>query len=246
MAIEIYVEGVKKLGSETETDEYKDKPLSSVRKTIARRLVESKAPVPHFYVTTEIDMERLVCFRKSLKAFKKENHVSFNDIVVKAAALTLKKFPPLNASFRKDRIRYYKIVHIGIAVAIDDGLITPVLRNADEKSLYEIAEETTELVERARQKKLRPDEYTGATFTISNMAMYDVDNFAAIINPPESAILAVGSVVRKPVAMNDRVEIRDRMKVTVSCDHRVIDGATAAGFLQALRKNLEKPIGIVL
>jgi pyruvate dehydrogenase E2 component (dihydrolipoamide acetyltransferase) len=246
MAIEIDVEKPKKITLETEVDEYTERPLSSVRKTIAKRLVESKAPVPHFYVTSEIDMERVISFRKSLKTHKKDIPVSFNDIMIKATAMALKKFSRLNASFRGDKIRYYHVVHMGIAVSLEDGLITPVIRNADKKSLFDIAQETKGLVERAKEKKLKPDEYTGATFTISNMAMFDVDNFSAIINPPEGAILAVGSIVEKPVFVDNKIEIRSRMKVTVSCDHRVIDGVTAAEFLQELKKDMEKPVGIIL
>jgi len=246
MDIESYLKELKEIKPEEEADEYREEPLSSVRKTIAKRLIGSKAPVPHFYVTTEIDMERAVYLRKSLKTYKKEIHVSFNDVMVKAVAMALKKFPRLNASFRGDKIRYYNTIHIGMAVAIEDGLITPVIRNADKKSLFDIAQESKELVEKAREKKLKPNEYTGSTFTISNMAMFDVENFSAIINPPEGAILAIGSIIKKPVVVDNKIEIRNRMKVTVSCDHRIIDGVTAAEFLQELKTNLEKPIGIIL
>lgn len=246
--IEAYLSGDKELqpAAAASKEEYREEPLSGIRSVIAKRLVGSKAPIPHFYVTSEIDMERAIYMKKSLKTHKRDIPVSFNDVMIKATAMALKKFPALNASFQGDKIRYYNVVHMGFAVALEDGLITPVIRNADTKSLFAIAEESKELVERAKEKKLKPEEYTGATFTISNMGMYDVDNFSAIINPPEGAILAVSSIVEKPVVVDDKIEIRSRMKVTVSCDHRVIDGVTAAEFLQELKTDLEKPVGIVL
>ena len=227
-------------------EEYREEPLSTIRKTIAKRLTLSKGPVPHFYVTAEIDMERAIYFRNSLKTLKKEIPVSFNDILIKASAIALEKFPQINASYRTDKIIYYNVIHIGIAVAIEDGLITPVIRNVEKKTLFEIAKESKELIEKAKEKKLKPEEYTGATFTISNMGMYDVENFSAIINPPEGAILAVGSIIKRPVVIEDKIEIRNRMKVTISCDHRIVDGVVAAQFLQELKIDLEKPIGIVL
>ena len=246
--IEGYLSGDKELqpAAAVSKEEYREEPLSGIRNVITKRLVESKAPIPHFYVTSEIDMERAIYMKKSLRTHKKEIPVSFNDVMIKATAMALKQFPALNALFQGDKIRYYNVVHMGFAVALEDGLITPVVRNADTKSLFTIAEESRELVERAKEKKLKPEEYTGATFTISNLGMYDVDNFSAIINPPEGAILAVGSIVEKPVVVDDKIEIRSRMKVTVSCDHRVIDGVTAAEFLQELKMDLEKPVGIVL
>ncbi|HUU49868.1 MAG TPA: pyruvate dehydrogenase complex dihydrolipoamide acetyltransferase [Nitrospinota bacterium] len=227
-------------------EEYREEPLSTIRKTIAKRLTLSKGPVPHFYVTAEIDMERAIYFRNSLKTLKKEIPVSFNDILIKASAIALEKFPQINASYRTDKIIYYNVIHIGIAVALEDGLITPVIRNVEKKTLFEVAKESKELIEKAKEKKLKPEEYTGATFTISNMGMYDVENFSAIINPPEGAILAVGSIIKRPVVIEDKIEIRNRMKVTISCDHRIVDGVVAAQFLQELKIDLEKPIGIVL
>jgi pyruvate dehydrogenase E2 component (dihydrolipoamide acetyltransferase) len=226
--------------------EYRDEPLSSVRKAIANRLIKSKAPVPHFYVTSEVDMERTIDFRESLKAIHEEIPVTFNDIIIMACAHALEKFPGVNASFRGDRIRMYQAVHIGVAVSIEDGLITPVVRNVEKKSLLEVAKETKELIARAKEKKLKPDEYSGATFTVSNMGMLDVENFSAIINPPEGAILAVSSIRKKPAVIHDEIEIRSRMKMTLSCDHRVIDGAMAALFLQELKKVLENPAGLIL
>lgn len=243
-----YISEVKEIKPEIKEkiEEYREGPLSTIRKTIAKRLIESKAPVPHFYVTTEIDMERAIYFRNSLKTLKKETPVSFNDIMIKASAIALEKFPQINASYRTDKIIYYNVIHIGIAVALEDGLITPVIRNVEKKSLFNIAKESKGLVAKAKEKKLKPEEYTGATFTMSNMGMYDVENFSAIINPPEGAILAVGSIIKKPVVTEDKIEIRSRMKVTLSCDHRIIDGITAAQFLQELKLDLEKPIGIIL
>ncbi len=220
-----------------------DFPLSNMRKTIARRLVESKFSAPHFYVTVEIDMGAAVALREQL--LKGENvKVSFNDLVLKACARALTRFPMVNASWGGDKITTHGEVHLGVAVSIPDGLITPVVRNADRKSVLDISREVKDLAGRAREKKLRPEEFMGSTFTISNLGMFDVSEFTAIINPPEAAILAVGSVSKVPVVDGDRVTIGHRMKVTLSSDHRVVDGALAAQFLQEVRRLLENPVSL--
>jgi pyruvate dehydrogenase E2 component (dihydrolipoamide acetyltransferase) len=220
-------------------------PLSNMRKTIARRLAESKFSAPHFYVTVEIDMDGAVSLREQL--LKGENiKVSFNDLVLKACARALTRFPMVNASWGGDKITTHGEVHLGVAVSIPDGLITPVVRNADRKSVLDIAREVKDLAARAREKKLRPEEFMGSTFTISNLGMFDVSEFTAIINPPEAAILAVGSVSKVPVVVGDKVTIGHRMKVTLSSDHRVVDGVLAAQFLQELRRLLENPVSLLL
>ena len=220
-----------------------DFPLSNMRKTIARRLVESKFSAPHFYVTVEIDMGAAVALREQL--LKGENvKVSFNDLVLKACARALTRFPMVNASWGGDKITAHGEVHLGVAVSIPDGLITPVVRNADRKSVFDISREVKDLAGRAREKKLRPEEFMGSTFTISNLGMFDVSEFTAIINPPEAAILAVGSVAKVPVVDGDKVTIGHRMKVTLSSDHRVVDGALAAQFLQEVRRLLENPVSL--
>jgi pyruvate dehydrogenase E2 component (dihydrolipoyllysine-residue acetyltransferase) len=220
-------------------------PLSNMRKTIAKRLSESKFTSPHYYVTVEIDMDAAVDLREQIQRLE-EGKVSFNDLVVKACARALTRFPMVNASWGGDKIATHAEVHIGIAVAIPDGLITPVVRNADRKSILEIAQEVRDLAARARDKKLKPEEFTGSTFTISNLGMFDVDSFTAIINPPDSAILAVGAVRKVPVVDGDAIRPGHRMKVTMSSDHRVIDGALAAQFLAEVRRLLEAPAGLLL
>jgi pyruvate dehydrogenase E2 component (dihydrolipoamide acetyltransferase) len=225
---------------------YRDVPLTQIRKTIAKRLGQSLGPIPHFYLTSEIEMERAAEMREQLKAHGDAYAVSFNDIVVKAAALALRQHPAVNAAFLDDRIRSYGDIHVGVAVAVEDGLITPVLRHADRKGLAEIAAESRALAERARARKLQPDEYSGATFSVSNLGMLDIDQFTAVINPPEAAILAVGRVVAKPVAVGGAVVVRRMMRVTLSCDHRVVDGATGARFLQTLKLMLENPLAMLL
>ncbi|MBP1636543.1 MAG: pyruvate dehydrogenase complex dihydrolipoamide acetyltransferase [Acidobacteria bacterium] len=214
--------------------------LSSMRRTIARRLVQSKAPVPHFYLTVDVRMERAW---EAYKALRDENYpVSLNDVVVKATASALRRHPEMNASFAGDRVRQYTRVHIGIAVALEDGLITPVIRDADSKSLLDIAQEARELAERARARRLQPHEYTGGTFSISNLGMMGIEEFSAIINPPEAGILAVGAVREVPVVEGGEVRVGRRMKLTLSVDHRVADGAQGARFLQTLTRMLENPL----
>ena len=225
---------------------YRDEPMSEIRRTIARRLVTSLGPIPHFFLTSEIEMDRAAEMRRGINALDPELKISFNDIVIRVAAAALIQHPEVNASFQEKVIRYYERADIGVAVAIPDGLITPVVRSADRKSLSEIASEVRELAERARSRKLRPEEYTGASFSISNLGMFGIDEFTAVINPPEGAILAVGAVTPKPVVRENEIVIRQVMRVTMSCDHRVIDGATGAKFLQTFKKILENPLYLVV
>jgi pyruvate dehydrogenase E2 component (dihydrolipoamide acetyltransferase) len=218
-------------------------PLTNMRKTIAKRLSESKFTAPHFYVTVEIDMDAAVDVREQLQ--RSENmKVSFNDLVVKACARALTRFPNVNASWATEKIVTHKDVNVGVAVAVPDGLIVPVVRNADRKAVVEISHEIKDLAARARERKLRPEEFTGSTFSVSNLGMYDVTEFTAIINPPESAILAVGAVRKVPVAVNDELAVGHRMKVTLSCDHRVVDGVLGAQFLAEVRRLLENPVSL--
>ena len=223
--------------------EFSDEPLTSMRKVIATRLVQSKAPVPHFYLTIEVNMQRAKELRESVSLLDPGLKISYNDIILKASAAALRQIPEVNASFQGETIRYHNRVNLGIAVATDGGgLITPVLRNADAKSLAEIAGESKDLVARARARKLLPEEYTGSTFSISNLGMLGIDEFSAIINPPEGAILAVGAVAEKAVVVDGRVEAGLRCRLTLSCDHRVVDGALGAKFLQSLKQILENPV----
>lgn len=224
---------------------FRDVPLSQIRKTIAKRLVQSIGPVPTFYLTTEIDMERAWDARTALKALGPDGDVSFNDIIIKATATALKQHPNCNAWWQDDHIRVWNQVHIGMAVAVEDGLITPVIRNADLKSLRQISSEAKDYAGRARERRLKPEEYTGSTFSVSNLGMFGIDEFTAIINPPESGILAVGQIVQKMVVMDNQPVIRRRLRVTMSCDHRVIDGASGAQFLKTLRTLLENPLAMV-
>jgi pyruvate dehydrogenase E2 component (dihydrolipoamide acetyltransferase) len=224
-----------------------DAPLTQLRKTIAKRLAQSIGPIPTYYLTTEIDMERTWEAREALNASATPGSpkISLNDIVIKTTALALREHPACNAWWMEDRIRYWHDVHVSMAVAVEDGLITPVLRHADRKSLREISAEARDLAGRARERKLALDEYTGGTFSISNLGMFDIDQFTAVINPPEAGILAIGAVVQKPVVYGGQVSPRRRMRVTMSCDHRVIDGATGAAFLKTLRLLLENPLAMV-
>ncbi len=226
--------------------EYKDEPLSMMRESIAKRLSQSNVEAPHFFLTVEVNMENAIAFRESLNGFDDETKISFNDIIVKACAVALQKHPEVNATFMKDKIRMFGDVHIGVAVAIDEGLITPVVSNVDKKGLREISVESKDLAARARARKLKPEEYSGSTFTVSNLGMFGVDEFTAIINPPEAAILAVGSIVEKPVAVDGQIGIGKRMKMTLSSDHRVVDGALSARFMQTLKKILESPASLAL
>jgi pyruvate dehydrogenase E2 component (dihydrolipoamide acetyltransferase) len=221
--------------------------LSMMRQTIARRMTLSKSTTPHFYITAEIDMERAIALRQSLNELTAdEAKVSFNDMILKAVANALRQHPRMNVSYADDKIRLHQRVHLSMAVALDEGLITPVLRDCDRKSLGEIAREARELTERARARHLKPEDYTGGTFSVSNLGMYDVEDFAAIINPPEAAILAVGTIKPQPVVLDGQLSIAHRMKVTLSGDHRVVDGATAAQFLQIVKGLLEQPLMLML
>ena len=225
---------------------YRDEPASQIRQTIAKRLVTSLGPVPHFFLTTEIEMDRAAEMRKGINALDPDLKISINDIIIKVAAAALIQHPQVNASFQERIVRYYEHADIGVAVAIEDGLITPVVRAADQKSLSQIAAEVRELAERARSKRLKPEEYTGATFSVSNLGMFGIDEFTAVINPPEGAILAIGAMSAKPVVRENEIVIRQMMRVTMSCDHRVIDGATGAKFLQTFKKILENPLYLVV
>jgi len=225
---------------------YRDEPASEMRRTIAKRLVTSLGPVPHFFLTTEIEMDRAAEMRKGINELDPELKISLNDIIIKVAAAALMQHPQVNASFQDKAVRYYEHADIGVAVAIEDGLITPIVRAADQKSLGEIAAEVRDLAERARNRKLRPEEFTGATFSISNLGMFGIEEFTAIINPPEAAILAVGAMSSKPVVRNNEIVVRQMMRVTMSCDHRVVDGATGAKFLQTFKKVLENPLFLVV
>jgi pyruvate dehydrogenase E2 component (dihydrolipoamide acetyltransferase) len=226
---------------------FEDVPLTQIRKTIARRLATSLGPIPHFFLTTEVDMERAAEARDSLnQQLGDTGRISFNDIIIKATALALTKHRACNAWFQDDHVRYWNEVHIGMAVAIEDGLITPVIRNADLKSLAQIGAEAKALAGRARERRLTPEEYTGSTFSVSNLGMFEIDQFTGVINPPEAGILAIGSIVQKPVVVDGAVAPRRRMRVTMSCDHRVIDGATGAAFLKTLKQMLENPLAMLL
>lgn len=225
---------------------YRDEPMTEMRRTIARRLVTSIGPVPHFFLTAEIEMDRAAEIRRQINEIDPELKISINDLIIKVAAAALLQHPQVNASFQEKVVRYYDRADIGVAVAIEDGLITPIVRSADRKQLGEIAREVRELAERARARKLRPEEYTGATFSISNLGMFGIDEFTAVINPPEAAILAVGAMTPKPVVRDKEVVVRQMMRVTMSCDHRVIDGATGARFLQTFKKLLENPLYLMV
>ncbi|RVU48072.1 pyruvate dehydrogenase complex dihydrolipoamide acetyltransferase [Lujinxingia sediminis] len=222
------------------------KSLSQMRKTIAKRLVEVWQSTPHFYLTMGIDMAAAMKVRKDinaqLAAAEAGYKVSVNDLIVKAAAAALAKYPAMNTGFAGDSLYAFDEVNIGVAVAIEDGLITPTVRNADQKALGAIAREVRELAGRARDKKLKPEEYSAHTFSISNLGMYDIDEFMAVINPPDAAILACGAVKQVPVVVDGELAVGTRMKLTLACDHRVVDGATGAEFLNELRRNLENPL----
>lgn len=229
-----------------EASPYVDEPTSEMRRIIAKRLVTSLGPIPHFFLTTEIEMDRAAEMRRNINELDPELKLSINDIIIKVAAAALVAHPQVNASFQDKTVRYYERADVGVAVAIEDGLITPVIRSADQKSLSEIAREVRDLAERGRKRKLKPEEYTGASFSISNLGMFGIDEFTAVINPPEGAILAVGAMTAKPVVRSNEIVVRQMMRVTMSCDHRVIDGATGAKFLQTFKKTLENPLYLLV
>lgn len=224
---------------------YGDQPVSQMRKVIARRLAESKFGAPHFYLTIEINMDRAVAARKAINDAG-DVRISFNDFVVKASAMALKKHPAINSSWHGDKITVHDKVNIGVAVAVEDGLLVPVVNDADLKTMSYINQEVRALAKKAKSKKLQPQEMQGNTFTISNLGMFDIEEFTAIINPPDACILAVGSIIQKPIVKDGEIVVGNMMKVTLSCDHRVVDGATGALFLQTLKANLENPVNMLV
>lgn len=226
-------------------EKYEEVRVSQMRKTIARRLSESKFSAPHFYLTMEINMDRAVEARKAMNEIAPVK-ISFNDIVLKATAAALRQHPKVNASWQGETIRYNEHVHIGVAVAVDEGLLVPVVRFADSKGLAAISQEVRSLAGKARSKKLQPSEWEGSTFTISNLGMYGIEEFTAIINPPDACILAIGGINQKPIVKDGQVVPGSIMKVTMSCDHRVVDGATGSEFLVTLKKLLEDPVRILI
>ncbi len=226
------------------TEGFTDEPTSQMRKVIAKRLLESTNGAPHFYLTIEVDMDNAMQSRNAINAIP-DTKVSFNDLVIKACAAALRKHPKVNSSWMGDKIRYYSHVHIGVAVAVEDGLLVPVVRFADQKSLSQISAEVKDLGKRAKDKKLQPADWEGNTFTVSNLGMFGIDEFTSIINTPESCILSVGAIRQVPVVKNNQVVPGNVMKVTLACDHRTVDGATGAAFLQTLRTYLENPVTIL-
>ena len=223
-------------------ESHSEEKVSQMRKAIARRLSESKFGAPHFYLTMEIDMENAMASRKAINAAIEPAKISFNDMVIKASAAALKKNPKVNASWLGDTIRYNDHVHVGVAVAVDEGLLVPVIKFADSKPMAAINEEVKDMAGKARNKKLQPSEMEGNTFTISNLGMFGIEEFTAIINPPDACIMAVGTIVEKPVVKNGQIVVGHTMKVTLSCDHRVVDGAVGSAFLQTFKKYMENPV----
>lgn len=224
-------------------------PVAGMRKIIAERMAKSKATAPHIYLTLEVDMTKAMELREKLiPAIQNQygSKLSYNDILIKASAVAIKQNPIINSTFNDDEIIIKEDINIGLAVALENGLIVPVVRCADKKGLGEISRDTTQLIEKARTGKLLPDDYQGGTFTITNLGMYDIENFKAIINQPESAILAVGKIMKKPVVIDDQIVIRPMMNLTLSCDHRVIDGAQGARFLQRIKQILEEPLEMLM
>ena len=226
----------------TGQESFKDEPVSQMRKVIAHRLAESKFSAPHFYLTVSINMENAIESRKAINQSISPSKISFNDLVVKAAAVSLKDHPKVNASWYGDFIRYNDHVHIGVAVAVDEGLLVPVVRFANEKPLTQIGQEVKEFAQKAKEKKLQPEEWEGNTFTISNLGMFGIDEFTAIVNPPDSCILAIGGIQQVPVVKNGEIVPGNLMKVTLSCDHRVVDGAVGSAFLNSFKNYLENPV----
>ncbi|HXH37972.1 MAG TPA: dihydrolipoamide acetyltransferase family protein [Thermoanaerobaculia bacterium] len=225
--------------------ETKDIPLTAMRRTIAKRLAESTGPIPHFYLTADYDVTNLLSLREQLNEIE-GIRTSVNDFIVRAAALALRHHPNVNASWGDEAITQHGEIHIGIAVSTPEGLITPVVRNADQKSVVEISSDIRSLADKAKNRKLTPNDYQGSTFTISNLGAWGIEQFTAIINPPNVAILAIGAATAQPVVIDHQVVVRDRMKITMSCDHRVVDGALGAEYLRTLRSYLEQPVRLVL
>ncbi len=220
--------------------QYREEAASSLRKVIAKRMVQSKLENPHIYMTIEVEMERAMQYRKKLNEGR-ERTFSFNDIIVKACAVTLQNHPECNASYDDGKMLYFEEINIGIAVAVEGGLLVPTVRNCESKNLEQLQEESLILIEKARNMKLRPREGMGGTFTVSNLGMFGIEHFAAIVNPPQALILAVGAIKEVPVVKDGSIQAGYRMKMTVSCDHKAVDGATGARFLQDLKKVLEDP-----
>lgn len=226
-------------------ESYTDETISQMRKTIARRLAESKFTAPHFYLTISIDMDNAIKARKSMNAIDGVK-ISYNDMVIKAVAISLRQHPAVNSSWLGDVIRRNHHVHIGVAVAVDEGLLVPVVRFADNKGLQQIGTEVRDFAQKAKEKRLQPSDWEGNTFTISNLGMFGIEEFTAIVNPPDSCILAVGGIQEVPVVKNSQVVPGNIMKVTLSCDHRVVDGATGAAFLQTFRNYMENPVTMLV
>ncbi len=224
-----------------QVERFTEVAVSQMRKTIAKRLAESKFTAPHFYLTIELDMSRAMQVREAINTTIAPDKISFNDMVIKAVAVALKQNPKVNSSWLGDRIRYNEHVHIGVAVAVEDGLLVPVVRFSDAKPLRTIGAEVRDLAKKAKEKKLQPAEWEGNTFTISNLGMFGIEEFTAIINPPDACILAIGGIMEKPVVKNGAIVPGHTMKVTLSCDHRVVDGATGAAFLNSFKALLEEP-----
>ncbi len=230
--------------SSSVTLETKETPVSQMRKTIAKRLSESKFTAPHFYLTIDIDMDEAIASRKAINSIP-DTKVSFNDLVIKAAAAALKKHPAVNSSWLGDTIKTYQEVNVGVAVAVDEGLLVPVVRNADTKQLTTISAEVKNYAQLARDKKLQPQDWEGSTFSISNLGMFGIEEFTAIINPPNACIMAVGAIRQEPVVKDGEIVIGNRMKVTLSCDHRVVDGAVGSQFLETFKTYLQNPVTIL-
>ena len=245
--VEIYLAGrLQASPGKSASVEYAEKELSMLRKTIARTMVQSKAPVPHFYVTMEVEMGPVLAAKKKLEEKKGQSKITVTDLLIKASALVLAQHPGVNVSYSasggSERLRLHNAIHIGMAVGLEEGVIAPVIRDCQRKSLVQISQEAKDLIQHAKNRKLLPEDYTGATFSISNLGMFDVESFSAILTPPQAAAIAVGAVQEVPVVVNNQVKIGHRMKITMSCDHRAMDGLQAAKFLADFKKILENPI----
>ncbi|WDT77665.1 MAG: dihydrolipoamide acetyltransferase family protein [Candidatus Manganitrophus sp.] len=231
---------------QTAAPEGEEVELSMIRKAIAKRMVQSKAPVPHFYVTSEIDMGKILDFKEEMEKSPDGVKLTLSELFLKAVALTLQKFPSYRSIYQGDRVRIVKSIDVGLAVGIPDGVITAVIRDCDHKTLAQISSEVRDKVKRAREKGLKPEEYTGAIFSVSNLGMFDVESFSAIITPPETGVLAIGSILQKPIANDGKIEVGRTVKVTLSTDHRVADGVQAANFLKELKQIIQNPLYLAL
>jgi pyruvate dehydrogenase E2 component (dihydrolipoamide acetyltransferase) len=226
-------------------ESYREEKVSQMRKVIAKRLAESKFSAPHFYLTMEINMDKAIEARKSMNEVAPVK-ISFNDMVIKAVAASLRQHPKVNTAWLGDKIRYNEHVHIGMAVAVEEGLLVPVIRFADSKTLSQISEESKSLAGKAKNKELQPKDWEGNTFTVSNLGMFGIEEFTAIINPPDACILAIGGIKETVVVKNGEMKIGNVMKVTLSCDHRVVDGAVGSAFLQTVKNLLEDPVRLLI